>query len=194
MSWPFVTRKDQYNRVLIWIAAKNRVSGEADPMGIWDGRDHQTFEINGEARSFFGAGNVQSLTAFTSQAGIVIENYTIDLAAFSPEVRQLVRGRDVRFARVEVYIVSFDPEAGAQLSIDPIFKGTIDGASEEIGARGGDALVSLKLVSNARLLTRKLPLLKSQVAQSKRDGDRFFRYADVSGTVPVFWGRERHQN
>ncbi|WP_162894058.1 MULTISPECIES: hypothetical protein [Phaeobacter] len=194
MSWPVSQRRDQHNRVLMWVEAKEHLTGDPKPLGIWDGRDHQQFEIDGEIRAFFGAGNIQQLKAFTSEAGLVIQNYGLDLAAFSPEVRALVRARDVRFARVQIYVVVFDPETGAQLGLHRVFSGVIDGAPEEIGAAGGDALVKLNLVSNARLLTRKAPVLKSQAAQSKRDGDKFFQYADVSGAVPVFWGRWRHRD
>ncbi|UWR76630.1 hypothetical protein K4L04_01325 [Phaeobacter inhibens] len=194
MSWPVSQRRDQHNRVLMWVEAKEHLTGDPKPLGIWDGRDHQKFEIDGEIRAFFGAGNIQQLKAFTSEAGLVIQNYGLDLAAFSPEVRALVRARDVRFARVQIYVVVFDPETGAQLGLHRVFSGVIDGAPEEIGAAGGDALVKLNLVSNARLLTRKAPVLKSQAAQSKREDDKFFQYADVSGSVPVFWGRWRHRD
>jgi hypothetical protein len=193
MTWPVAFRKDQYNRVLIWVDAKDLETGAPAPLGLWDGRDHQDFEIEGEVRAFFGAGNVQNLTAFTSEAGVVIQNYSLDLATFSPEVRELVRARNVRFARVQIYVAQFDPSAGALVAVSRIFSGVVDGAVEEIGAAGGDANTSLKLVSNARLLTRKVPVLKSHAAQSKRDGDAFFRHADVSGSVPVFWNRERHR-
>lgn len=194
MSWPVSDRRDQHNRVLMWIEAKELVTGQSAPFGIWDGRDHQQFLVDGKVREFYGAGNIQQLKAFTSEAGIVIQNYSLDLAAFSPEVRSLVRGRDIRFARVQIFVVGFDPVTGAQVNLHRVFSGVIDGAPEEIGAAGGEALTKLNLVSNARLLTRKTPVLKSHAAQSKREGDGFFRYADVSGSVPVFWGKERHRN
>jgi|26BtaG_2_1085354.scaffolds.fasta_scaffold00151_19 hypothetical protein len=194
MSWPVTTRRDQHNRVLIWIEAKDRETGAPSALGIWDGRDHQEFEIDGEVRAFFGAGNIQELKAFTSEAGVVIQNYSLNLAAFSPEVRELVRGRDVRFVRAQIHLAQFDPSTGALTEVSRIFSGVVDGASENIGAIGGEAATSLKLVSNARLLTRKVPVLKSHAAQSKRGGDAFFRHADVSGSVPVFWNRERHRN
>ncbi|WP_333847641.1 hypothetical protein [Phaeobacter italicus] len=193
MSWPVTTRRDQHNRVLMWVEAREHLTGDPMPLGIWDGRDHQTFEVAGESRAFFGAGNIQQLKAFTSEAGVVIQNYSLDLAAFSPEVRALVRGRDVRFAPVKIYVVLFDPETGAQLGLHRVFSGVVDGAPEEIGAAGGQALTKLNLVSNARLLTRTTPVLKSHAAQSKRSDDKFFQYADVSGSVPVFWGRARHR-
>lgn len=192
MTWPVTTRRDQHNRVLVWIEARDHDTGNAKPMGIWDGRDNQQFEVAGELRPFFGAGNIQELAVFKSEAGLVVQSYSLPLAAFSPEVRELLRGRDVRFAKLQIYLVSFDPETGAQLGVERIFTGFIDGAPETIGEAGGDARATLNLVSNARLLTRKVPVLKSHAAQSKRDGDAFFKYADVSGSVPVFWGRVKH--
>lgn len=192
MTWPVSDRRDQHNRVLIWIEAKDHDTGAANPMGIWDGRDHAEFEVDGEIRTFYGAGNVQDLAAFSSEAGLVVHNHSIELAAFSPEVRELVRGRDVRFARIQIYLARFNSETGAVISLSRVFHGVVDAAPEEIGAAGGAAIVSLKLVSNARLLTRKTPVLKSHVAQSKREGDGFFRYADMSGNYPIFWGREKH--
>jgi hypothetical protein len=178
--------------VLVWIEARDPDTGNAKPMGIWDGRDNQQFEVASELRPFYGAGNIQELGVFRSEAGLTIQNYSLPLAAFSPEVRELLRGRDVRFAKLQIYLVSFDPETGAQLGVERIFTGFIDSAPETIGEAGGDASATLNLVSNARLLTRKVPVLKSHAAQSKRDGDAFFKYADVSGSVPVFWGKEKH--
>lgn len=194
MSWPVSERRDQHNRVLVWVEARHHVSRAPMPMGLWDGRDHERFRVDGEDRDFYGAGAIQDLRPFTSEAGLVVRSYSLKLSAFSPEVRELVRGRSIRFAPVQIHLASFDPETGTLLGLQRVFSGVVDGAPEEIGAIGGDAGVSLEIVSNARILTRKATVLKSHASQAKRNGDSFFQYADVSGTVPVFWGRDRHRN
>lgn len=189
MTWPVSERRDQYNRLLIWIEARDHDTGEPKPMGLWDGRDHKSFLIDGEARNYYGAGNLQEFSTFTSSAGLIVQNYRVSLAAFSPEVRELVRGRNVRFAPTQMHLLCHHSETGVSLGAHRIFKGFIDAAPEQIGAAGDDASVTLEFVSNARALTRKVPVLKSHAAQSKRNGDAFFKYADVSGSVQVTWGR-----
>ena len=45
-------------RVLLWIEAKNRETGLSEVIGFWSGDDHQDFLIDGEIRTYFGAGQV----------------------------------------------------------------------------------------------------------------------------------------
>jgi hypothetical protein len=56
---------------------------------------------------------------------------------------------------------------------------------------GGSPSCVISLVSETRALTRSLAGAKSQAAQSLRGGDQFRRFADVSGTVPVYWGEKQ---
>lgn len=56
----------------------------------------------------------------------------------------------------------------------------------------GETRCEVTVASSARYLTRTLTLKRSDASQSRRLGDRFLRYADVSGEVDVYWGEKRH--
>ena len=56
---------------------------------------------------------------------------------------------------------------------------------------GGAPECVLEVVSETRVLTRGLALKKSDESQRTRGGDRFRRYGDISGAVPVYWGEKR---
>ncbi|WP_198672230.1 hypothetical protein [Pseudogemmobacter bohemicus] len=59
------------------------------------------------------------------------------------------------------------------------------------GLAGGR--ITITAASAAMALTRGLPQRYSDEAMRKRGADdRLFRYADVSGKVPVYWGEERY--
>ena len=53
---------------------------------------------------------------------------------------------------------------------------------------GGEGGVELRIASAARALTRKLELKRSDASHRLRSGDRFRRYAEISGSVSTAWG------
>lgn len=102
-------------------------------------------------------------------------------------------------------LISADPAAGgtsplaslSHLAIAPprrIWKGLVDGAARVTPAKGMmGGRITIIAASAAMALTRGLPQRYSDEAMRKRGADdRLFRYADVSGKVPVYWGEERH--
>ena len=187
MSLPDIDRTDLYIRNLIWVLARDRDTAELRPRGFWDGDEDATFEIEGEQRLFSGAGTVLKVPHLKSRTGVVVQTQKATLSALAPEVRDMVHGLDIRLAQVRLYWARFDPVKGGLMSIHRVFKGTIDGAPERLGAAGQESSVELSMVSKARLLTKKAHILKSNASQSKRDGDAFFRHADWAGRVKVRW-------
>ncbi len=180
-------------RVLIWVEAKNRASGETETMGLWNGADHQTFTVGGEERGYFGAGNVSEAPPVSMAVGLDVRMYRLQLAPLTPEVVQLIRGYDARFAPVEMHRVLFDPVTRRPVDAPHrIFRGYIDEIDITEPEGGGDARCEVIMATSARALTRVLALKKSDEVQSRRQGDRFRRYADISGVVDVWWGEKRH--
>ena len=74
-----------------------------------------------------------------------------------------------------------------------IWKGVVDGAPRVTPAKGlTGGKISITAASAAMALTRGLPSRYSDEAMRQRgDDDQLFRYADVSGKVPVYWGERR---
>lgn len=176
-------------RSLVWISARNRDTLATETIGFWTGDDHREFTINGSLRTYFGAGAALDVPAFVYQTGLDVRMHTISLAGVAPEVEQAIRGYEPRLAPVEVHRALFSPDT-MNLVAEPhrVFRGTIDEISYPTPEIGGDAVVSVSVASASRTLTRTLTLMKSDNAQRLRGGDRFRRYADVSGAVEVKWG------
>lgn len=192
MTFPVVSRGAIATEVLFWIEARNRSTGALETMGLWTGMDVRTFTVEGTARQYSGAGAVLDVPAIQSQAGLSIQMQSAALNILTPEVEQLIRGYDARQAPVEVHLALFDPDTNALLSISRVFKGWLDQAPIKDGAKGGTSSLSASLASNARILTRTVPLRVSEAGHRRAyPNDRWFRYIDVSGSVPVWWGQKK---
>lgn len=183
------SRAGTVSRALVWVRARNRATGVLEEIGFWTGEDHRDFVIGGVARTYFGAGVLLDVPEFTTAAGLEVRMHEITLSALAPEVAQLLRGYEARFAPVEIHVATFAPGSFA-LVAEPvrIFKGYIDAARIVTPKLGEAGSASITVASAARTLTRGLALKKSDATQSLRRGDRFRRYIDVSGSVEVWWG------
>lgn len=178
--------------VLIWILARNRDTGAQESIGFWTGDDHQEFVVDGQSRSYFGAGDVLEVPPITSEAGLQVRMHSFGLASLAPEVAMALRGYEPRLAAVEVHRALFYSSTGAQAA-NPhrVLTGWIDEAQITTPAIGGQGSATITVASSARALTRTLPICKSDAQQRLRAGDRFRRYVDVSGSVDVVWGSRR---
>jgi len=73
-----------------------------------------------------------------------------------------------------------------------IWKGWVDGAPRVTPAKGlNGGRITLQIASASMALTRTLTAKYSDEAMRLRGGDRLFRYADVSGKVPIYWGEKK---
>lgn len=185
-------QSDIVAHVLLWIAARNRDTGATETIGFWTGDDHQVFTIQGEARTYYGAGDVLEVPPLTYEAGLRVRMHRFGLASLAPEVALMLRGYEPRLAPIDVHRALFYASNGA-LAADPhrVLSGSIDEAQITVPETGGQGSASITVASSARALTRSLPICKSDAQLQKRAGDRFRRHVDVSGSVEVFWGSKR---
>lgn len=175
-------------RTLLWITARNRATGLPESIGLWSGYDHQQFDIGG-LRDYYGAGNILGLDRITYGSGLEVRMHTFTLAAISPEVEQAVRGYDARLAPVEVHGVLYDPVTNQMVGTPWMaLRGWVDEVEIRTPAAGGEGGIDLRVASSARALTRTLSLKRGDSSQQLRSGDRFRRYAEISGTSSVSWG------
>ena len=179
------------SRWLLWVEARNRVTGLTETMGLWTGEDEQTFSIGGDDRLYHGAGGLISISDLVYEAGTNVRMQSLSLGPLTQEVELLIRGYDTRLAPAEIHVAVFDPDTMALVDTDRRFKGWIDKAQINTPKLGGPAVCEVTCASNARAGTQTLALKKSDQSQQRRGGDRFRRYADISGSVPVYWGEER---
>lgn len=178
-------------RMLVWVGAKNRATGDAEHMGLWTGEDHTDFSIGGQIRTYFGAGAVLQVPPIQSVIGLEVRRLSIGLAAVSPEVEVLLRGYDPRFAPAEIHRAEFDADGNLLEAPERLFKGWINAAPILTPASGGMGTATIEIVSNARMLTRYGSATKSDQVQRLRGGDRFRRWATLTRAAAIFWGEEK---
>jgi hypothetical protein len=197
MSFSQITRGPMMHRVLIWVSGKNRVTGATETAGFWTGGEDRAFTIDGQVRTYAGVGHVIGVPVIASRAGGLVQSQELTLSGTSPEVEMAMRMYDPRLAPVELHVARFNPETGALVGIDRVFKGTVDKAPKRTPGKGqGGASWTVTIVSGARALTRSLTLTRSDASQRAvalpgGGADRFFRHADVAGAVERRWGTAR---
>lgn len=179
-------------RHLVWISARNRSTGLPETLGVWSGDYTLAITIDGAARTYAFAGAALQIPEIVTVPGLSVRSLRLGLASIDAGVENIVRNYDTRFAPVEIHRAVIDPATRA-IAAAPyrVFKGMINSLQFPRPEPGGLAEVSLELVSENRVLTRGLPMKKSDHSQRQRSGDRIRRYGDVSGVVPVYWGEEQ---
>jgi hypothetical protein len=188
----FASRSGIVAHALIWIVAKDRVTGVDTALGLWSGDQDAIFTIGGVARPYLGAGEIVGVEDIQRETGLQVRNHTLSLSGIAPGVEAATRAYDARLAPVEIHRALFDPVTNA-LVAEPhrMFKGWCDDLQFDTGAIGGATTAEMMVVSSARMLTRTLGTKKSDESQRLRSGDRFRRYAAVTGRVGVWWGEKR---
>jgi len=179
-------------RVLCWFAARNRSTNAVESMGLWTGADNETLTVDGASRAYYGAGNVIDVPPLTVQAGLAVRMYRLGLTGLTAEVAQLIRAYDPRFATVQIHRALYAPIDRSLIEAPHrILSGYVDEVEWNTPPAGGQSGVVLVIATSSRVLTQDLPLTFSDATQRQVSGDRFFRHADVSGSVPVWWGSKQ---
>ncbi len=188
------SRAPRRAHVLIWISARNRVTGAAETIGFWTGDDHQNFDIEGETRAYLGAGNLLGVDPLKWRVGLTVRTQRVRLSQVSPEAQQAVRGYDVRHARVEMHRAFYDE--GEALIDAPHFlmRGFVDKLTLTTPAKGGTGDAVLEIASMGRALTKPLNRYRSNASLTARaPTDTFRKYASVTEKVEVDWGRGKEK-
>ncbi len=179
-------------RRLVWIEARNRQTGGIEGLGICTGADDLTVSVEGVARTYLAVGALLEAEPITAGAGLSVRIHQLRLAAIDGRVEDLVKGYETRFAGVEIHRAIFDPETGAMAGAPHrVFRGMVNAIDFPTGEVGGSPACVIEVVSETRALTRTLPTKKSDDSHQARGGDRFRRYAEISGAVPVYWNELR---
>lgn len=175
-------------RWLVWIKARNRITGEVEAAGVSTLDDDMTLDIDGTPRTYAGAGPILGIPEITYEAGTVIQNQRLTLSILDPTTINLIRAYDSSFAPVEFRVCFFDTETGAVIGTPVAYTGTVDTIKISEGEYASCEVVVASLNRNG---TRTLTLKKSDAAQKIRNpNDNGRRYASVAGTIEVAWGME----
>lgn len=176
--------------VLLWFQARNRSTGAPETLGFWSGDDHREFLVDGEIRTYFGAGSVIDVPPIIAAPGFGVREYRVKLPPMLDEVKQLLQQYEPRHAEVHIHSAAFDIDTGNLMPpVNRRFKGYLNKAPEELGPKGKPSHTQLVLVSPARKLTQGLPLKRSNAELQRRNPNDLGReYSDVAGEWPVPWG------
>lgn len=184
-------------RYLVFIIGKDFTTGAPEEAGFWTGLSTVTATVIDAktqaptARDFVGSGSIESIGDIVLSADIAVQTVTVRLSMVHDTVNNFIRGYDVRFAEIQIYIGVFNPET-RELAANPfsLFLGYVDGAPITVDPMGGGSHVELQCVSNTREMTRSNPDKRSDESQQRRSaGDRFYQYTAVMGDRVIFWGQ-----
>lgn len=175
---------------MVWILARDRTTNAQVGIGFWTGDDHETITVGGTPRLYYGAGNIIDLSdPITYRNGLDVGSWKFTLSNLTPEFDTLFRTYDLRLAPVEVHRGVYNLNSGVLIEAPHrLLKGWIETAPLEEPEEGSEATCTINCVTSAMGLTKTLALNKSDAFQRTRSGDRFNRYAAVSGAVSVKWG------
>ncbi|TPM92733.1 hypothetical protein [Mesorhizobium sp. B2-1-3A] len=144
-----------------------------------------------ENRDFVGDGSLFAVDRVPLVSDLTIQTVKVTLSQLHATVQDMVRGNDIRGARVEIHRGLFDPATHALAgSIYCHFVGKVNKAPISTPKAGDEGSVTIDVVSIVRELTRTNPAKKSDETQKRRSGDRFRKYSGVAN-VPIFWGVEK---
>ncbi|MCI5097531.1 MAG: hypothetical protein MRY77_14545 [Rhodobacteraceae bacterium] len=177
--------------LLVWLTALDRETDEVHRIGFWTGADHTEFTINGETRTYYGAGSILEVDPVKLSTGLEVRTQRVRFSQVAPELLQAVRLYDPRHQPLEVHRAFFDPLS--ELLIDaPVqcLSGFTDRIRVNTPAEGRDGSIELTIATAARALTRALGRKRSHASLSGRSpDDKFRQYASMAERVEVKWGR-----
>ena len=179
-------------QVLVWITARDRVTGDPQSLGFWTGADHQVIEVEGASRTYYGVGALLEIEPVASVSSAQERVWSLSASPLDAQIAEAVRTYDARLAPVEVHEWHHDPITNLPLA-DPVrvIRGTLMEMNIPTPPEGQDTAATLQIVSDAYRLTRGLTKKRSDEAlQSRTDGaDRFRRYNSLVG-INVWWGEQ----
>lgn len=178
-----------HHEFFVYVTAKEFDTGASQELGLWTGADDFTTSIDGVSRTFLGSGSMLSIPNFTYSIGLDVQTQKMGFSILSPEVTNLIRGYDARFAPIQVYLGIFDPANMSLKGISEMFRGFID--KIDIFESEETSTCDVSLVSEIREGTKPLTLFKTAQSQALIDpNDNGFKYGTIAGTTKVAWGVE----
>lgn len=185
-------------RDFLWIIPRDFSSGDPAPYGFWSGTTSISAQVvnplSGSAieRDFEGAGALISISDIPAVSGTAVQTVTITFSQISPGAQNIVRGYDLKQARVEIYSGYFDPNTRALL--EPAFcrfQGFVDTAPLVTPAENSEGSLTLTCTSHAQELTRSNPDTRSDDSQKslRNASDGFFKDVAAVGEWNVDWGQ-----
>lgn len=153
---------------------------------VIDGRTGATV-----SRNFVGDGALLGMDRIPLTSDLTIRTVRVQFSQIHATVQDMVRGHDIRSARIEIHRLLFNPQTGAVIAPGiPHFVGKVNKAPISTPRIGDEGSIDIESVSTTRELTRTNPAKKSDETQKRRGGDRSRRYIG-NANVKIWWGTEK---
>jgi len=179
----------------VWITARNRATGAAETLGLWSGDDHATLSIDGEVRTYLGAGELLDAAALIYEPGAEVRRWRVQFSGASPALRAAWQTYDAHKAPVVAHQILRRARTHALVGTPRrLIEGEIEDIDAGRPAQGEAHVVTVIVASKQRRMHIPLPALKSDAQQSLRllpggAPDRLRRHAGATGLKPVQWMR-----
>ena len=177
-------------RQLTWITAKNRATGAPETIGLWSGEDAQIFVVDGEERTYYGSGNFIDFGQMMIESALKVRKLVATVSQISPEIDQVLRTYDPKFAPIEVHLILLSPETNNLVGpAYEVFTGWIDKFPVKRPTLNSQGEGRIEMVGATRLLTREISLKRSNESQrARQSNDSFFQDVGMTGQVATPWG------
>lgn len=161
----------------VHVKAKSFATGLVEPIGFWMGSETLTLTLEGEGRTYLGAGDLLNIDAIEIRADLNVHGNRVSISGINETIDLLQREYDLNSAPLDTHDLAFTAGFGF-VGSRRTFVGFVDGAPNQIDDMQGD--YSLIGVSRLRYGTRTLD------AMLNASRDPFFKYA--AGTEGDAWG------
>lgn len=184
-------------RRLVYFYAKERGTGDPVELGLWTGDEDMVISVisgttgTAEDRTYYGSLNLV-VPEIPRVSDMTIQSVTVTISQIASITQELVRGYDLRLAKVEVHdlllnTVSKLPVGPAEIS----FLGEVDSAPINTPAAGEEGDISITIVSDAiSMLARTNPQKTSYEGQKRRSNDQWGKYKSTVAAWTVPWGQK----
>ncbi|MGB3490772.1 MAG: hypothetical protein WBA62_22005 [Xanthobacteraceae bacterium] len=186
-------------RDFLWLIPRDMETGNPAPYGFWSGAVDVSAQVinplSGSAvtRNFEGAGALISISDIPAVSNITVQTVTIRISQLNDDAQAVVRGYDLKQARVEIYSGYFDPSSRSLLEpAETRFQGFVDFVDIHTPKEGDDGYTELTCSGHTSELTRTNPDTRSHDSQQLRlAGDAFFKDVTAVGDWNIFWGQKQ---
>lgn len=180
-------------RDFMYVFARDLDTGLPVEFGFWSGSGTFTADVeDGDgagvvSRAFLGGGAFIEADAVPAVTGLVVQTVSIVMSQVAPGGVTMVRGYDLRRARVDIYRGIFAPATLSQ--VGPAlcrFTGLVDEVEIDTPEEGGDGRISLSCIQHSQELRRASVATRSDADQRRRASpDNFFRHAATCHTWDI---------
>lgn len=186
-------------RDFMTVYARDRETGNTVEDSLWSDLGNVNAQVINpdtglpETRSFYGSGNLVSISDIPLVSNLSVQNVTIELSHLAANAEALLRAYDIRQSVVQIFRGLFNHETGVMVSAAfPRFSGFIDSANITTATENNEGQTTLSCASHTQEVTRANADTRSHVSQQIRSAnDTFYQDSSTTTEWKIFWGQAK---